>query len=93
MSQQLLGKTALSKDVRVIIIEDYKLTRVGLRFALNDIENISVFLNSKIQKYSQKPCNYIYCMIKLLSLMCDEAGGCCPLCYGVAGNFRRVCPQ
>ena len=42
MSQQLLGKTALSKDVRVIIIEDYKLTRVGLRFALNEIENISV---------------------------------------------------
>ena len=42
MSQQLLEKNAKNKDVRVIIVEDYKLTRVGLRFALNEIENINV---------------------------------------------------
>ena len=30
------------KNVRVIIVEDYKLTRVGLRYALNEIENINV---------------------------------------------------
>lgn len=40
MSQQVLTKQ--TKDVRVIIIEDYKLTRVGLKFALNEIENINV---------------------------------------------------
>jgi len=36
--------TALSvtKPVRVVIVEDYKLTRVGLRTALNEIENIKV---------------------------------------------------
>ncbi len=39
MSQQTASRT---KDVRVIIVEDYKLTRVGLRYALNEIENISV---------------------------------------------------
>ena len=31
-----------TKDIKVIIIEDYKLTRVGLRYALNEIENINV---------------------------------------------------
>ena len=35
MSQQAISKT---KDVRVIIIEDYKLTRVGLRYALNELK-------------------------------------------------------
>ena len=28
--------------VRVIIVEDYKLTRVGLRSTINEFENISV---------------------------------------------------
>ena len=28
--------------IKVIIVEDYKLTRVGLRCALNDFENIQV---------------------------------------------------
>ena len=28
--------------IRVVIIEDYKLTRVGLRYALNEFENINV---------------------------------------------------
>ena len=42
MSQQVLEKNVKSKVVRVIIVEDYKLTRVGLRFALNEIENINV---------------------------------------------------
>lgn len=36
---QLATKT---NEVRVIIVEDYKLTRVGLRYALNEIENINV---------------------------------------------------
>lgn len=31
-----------SEAVRVVIIEDYKLTRVGLRYALNEFEHISV---------------------------------------------------
>lgn len=31
-----------AKTVKVIIVEDYKLTRVGLRYALNEIENINV---------------------------------------------------
>ncbi len=29
-------------EIRVMIVEDYKLTRVGLRYALNQIDNISV---------------------------------------------------
>ena len=41
MSQQVLSKP-MSKTVKVIIVEDYKLTRVGLRYALNEIENINV---------------------------------------------------
>lgn len=41
MTQQMVSKAA-QKEVRVIIIEDYKLTRVGLRYALNEIENINV---------------------------------------------------
>ncbi len=44
MSQQAISKT---KDVRVIIIEDYKLTRVGLRYALNEIENIDVIAEAQ----------------------------------------------
>lgn len=39
MNEQIVTKP---KDVRVIIVEDYKLTRVGLRYALNEIENINV---------------------------------------------------
>ena len=42
MGQQVLDKNLKNKEVRVIIIEDYKLTRVGLRYALNEIENINV---------------------------------------------------
>lgn len=42
MSQLTLEKNSKNKEVRVIIVEDYKLTRVGLRFALNEIENINV---------------------------------------------------
>lgn len=30
------------EEVKVVIVEDYKLTRVGLKFALNEIENINV---------------------------------------------------
>lgn len=45
MSQQMVNKTAT--DVRVIIIEDYKLTRVGLRYALNEIENINVIAEAQ----------------------------------------------
>lgn len=41
MTQQMINKTP-QKEVRVIIVEDYKLTRVGLRYALNEIENINV---------------------------------------------------
>ena len=37
--ESVMDKT---KDIKVIIIEDYKLTRVGLRYALNEIENINV---------------------------------------------------
>ncbi len=40
MCQQAVKQS--EKEVRVIIIEDYKLTRVGLRYALNEIENINV---------------------------------------------------
>lgn len=31
-----------NQEIRVVIVEDYKLTRVGLRCALNQIENINV---------------------------------------------------
>jgi len=41
MCQQMVSRKE-SKDIRVIIVEDYKLTRVGLRCALNEIENINV---------------------------------------------------
>jgi len=41
MCQQTVSKN-IAKDIKVIIIEDYKLTRVGLRYALNEIENINV---------------------------------------------------
>ena len=42
--EQVLDKT---KDIKVIIIEDYKLTRVGLRYALNEIENINVIAEAQ----------------------------------------------
>lgn len=42
----MMPKTA-SKTVRVIIVEDYKLTRVGLRYALNEIENINVIAEAQ----------------------------------------------
>ena len=47
MSQQMLNKNVITKEVRVIIVEDYKLTRVGLRFALNEIENINVIAEAQ----------------------------------------------
>ena len=41
--EQVVDKPLTSTDdVKVIIIEDYKLTRVGLKYALNEIENINV---------------------------------------------------
>ena len=46
MSQQTISKAA-QKDVRVIIVEDYKLTRVGLKYALNEIENINVIAEAQ----------------------------------------------
>ena len=46
MTQQIAPKPQ-AKDVRVIIIEDYKLTRVGLRYALNEIENINVIAEAQ----------------------------------------------
>ena len=33
---------AQTKDIGVIIVEDYKLTRVGLRSVLNEFEGLSV---------------------------------------------------
>ena len=45
MVQQTVRTT--QKDVRVIIVEDYKLTRVGLRYALNEIENINVIAEAQ----------------------------------------------
>ncbi|MBR2068645.1 MAG: response regulator transcription factor [Candidatus Gastranaerophilales bacterium] len=45
MTQQIAKQ--LTKDVRVIIVEDYKLTRVGLRYALNEIENINVIAEAQ----------------------------------------------
>ena len=44
MSQQTVSK---SEVVRVVIVEDYKLTRVGLRYALNEIENINVIAEAQ----------------------------------------------
>ena len=46
MTQQIAPKQ-LEQDIRVIIVEDYKLTRVGLRFALNEIENINVIAEAQ----------------------------------------------
>ena len=46
MTQQIALKSPAS-EVRVIIIEDYKLTRVGLRYALNEIENINVIAEAQ----------------------------------------------
>ncbi len=47
MSQQLMNKNQTTKEVKVIIIEDYKLTRVGLKCALNEIENINVIAEAQ----------------------------------------------
>lgn len=44
MSQQTVSKSDI---VRVVIVEDYKLTRVGLRYALNEIENINVIAEAQ----------------------------------------------
>lgn len=41
MCQQATAELS-AKEIKVIIIEDYKLTRVGLRYALNEIDNINV---------------------------------------------------
>ena len=46
MTQQIAVKQ-LSQNIRVIIVEDYKLTRVGLRYALNEIENINVIAEAQ----------------------------------------------
>ena len=46
MTQQVAQKQ-LVNDVRVVIVEDYKLTRVGLRYALNEIENINVIAEAQ----------------------------------------------
>ncbi len=40
MCQQTTLKA--QKEIKVIIVEDYKLTRVGLRYALNEIDSINV---------------------------------------------------
>ena len=42
--EQVIDKT---NEIKVIIIEDYKLTRVGLRYALNEIENINVIAEAQ----------------------------------------------
>ena len=47
MSQQMISKNCATRDIRVIIVEDYKLTRVGLRYALNEIENINVIAEAQ----------------------------------------------
>ena len=44
MSQQTVNK---QETVKVVIVEDYKLTRVGLRYALNEIENINVIAEAQ----------------------------------------------
>ena len=36
-----------AKEIKVVIVEDYKLTRVGLRYALNEIENINVIAEAQ----------------------------------------------
>lgn len=41
MCQQATAELS-AKEIKVIIIEDYKLTRVGLRYALNEIDSINV---------------------------------------------------
>lgn len=46
MCQQMINSVK-TKEVKVVIIEDYKLTRVGLKFALNEIENINVVAEAK----------------------------------------------
>ena len=44
---QALSKQAINRDIKVVIVEDYKLTRVGLKFALNEIENINVIAEAQ----------------------------------------------
>ena len=41
------SKHATKDEIRVIIVEDYKLTRVGLRYALNQIEKINVIAEAE----------------------------------------------
>lgn len=36
-----------TQEIKVVIVEDYKLTRVGLRYALNQIENINVIAEAE----------------------------------------------
>ena len=36
-----------NQEIKVVIVEDYKLTRVGLRCALNQIENINVLAEAE----------------------------------------------
>ncbi len=43
----MIQQATKTKDVRVIIVEDYKLTRVGLRYALNEIDNINVIAEAQ----------------------------------------------
>ena len=44
---QALSKQTINRDIKVVIVEDYKLTRVGLKFALNEIENINVIAEAQ----------------------------------------------
>ena len=39
--------TVETKVIKVLIVEDYKLTRVGLRCALNDYEDIEVIFEAE----------------------------------------------
>ena len=58
--EQVIDKVK-SNDIKVIIIEDYKLTRVGLKYALNEIENINVVAEAQNAEvgleliYKEKP--------------------------------------
>ena len=58
--EQVIDKVK-SNDIKVIIIADYKLTRVGLKYALNEIENINVVAEAQNAEvgleliYKEKP--------------------------------------
>lgn len=47
MTNQVLHEKNKTNDIRVVIVEDYKLTRVGLKYALNEIENINVIAEAQ----------------------------------------------